>query len=275
MGSFTISVSEKRFISEGCRQNYREDGRTCTQVRPYLHKSPDVAEGHPLALSHGSSHVFLETGETDLLVSVKADLVSPSTMHPLDGVVSVSVEHLGGRNEELETTLADLYIPHVVNTKRLCVTPHQCVWRLMIDVFIQSNTGGSLLDACGRGILAALQATKLPHVRHIPTKEEGKPAFDVTSSMSAAVDIPGLDLAPSIWTISVLATNDTTPVFLVDANQAEEACALAQAHIVVGRSSKGSPKIFSLQKAGGGSLPFATLQSLTNLATELVATKKG
>ena len=135
----SISSSEQRYILEGCLANCREDGRSRDEFRPYYGVVNDFA------LSYGSARVFLPTQKTHLLVSVKAELVVPASAAPNEGVVEVRVDFMhndksGNRKDEtLEWTLANLLVPHLVDTKKLCIAPEYYVWKMSIDIFVIGN----------------------------------------------------------------------------------------------------------------------------------------
>jgi exosome complex RNA-binding protein Rrp42 (RNase PH superfamily) len=228
------------------------------------------------ALSYGSARVFLATGETHVLVSVKAELVVPASLAPTEGVVEIHVDFLQTNqrrgDEELESTLSTLLMPHLVDKKELCISPEYYVWKLNIDLFIITSGGGSLIDACSQGIHAALQKTLLPNISVLPASESSgsKPTIQVDSDIKAAKIIPGIAKAPVIVTISLLRKGNT-PILIVDATGEEEACSFAQVHVVLDRgdpSTSKEPMICALHKAGGGALPFTLLQDVTSFCLE-------
>jgi exosome complex RNA-binding protein Rrp42 (RNase PH superfamily) len=150
------------------------------------------------------------------------------------------------------------------------------------DLFIIASSGGSLLDACSHVIHAALLNTQLPCVWSLPKESGDKPALQVEADATKARNIPGVDKAPVIVTVTVLKcpafaldqntdkAKKPTTTLILDATVEEEACAFAQVHVAVDQSSE-EPTICSLHKAGTGSLPFGLLQDITAFA--LQATK--
>jgi len=235
-------------------------------------KDDDTTED-PLILSNGSARVFLPTGELNILVSVRAGLAIPSRSRPNEGVIAIQVDLLQNtgqkRNDELESILTDLLVPHLIKKKELCVVPHHYVWKLYIDVLILASEGGSLLDACGRGIQAALQSTRIPVVTQIPqAKESDGVTIEADNDFKHANHIPGINNPPFIQTVTVLRPpgGGRKPIFLLDATREEELCAIAQVHVVLEEeeNSEGNgARICALHKSGGGSLPFSLLQDLT------------
>jgi len=277
----SISASESKFIVEGCRDGCRADGRSRKDFRLYSSVVGDFA------LSHGSARIFLATKETHVLVSVKAELVVPASAAPAEGAVEVHVDRLqgagGNRDDGLESTLSNLLVPHLVDKRHLCVAPHHFVWKLSIDLVVVTASGGSLIDACSRGIRAALRQTLLPRLDVVPAGGEGggnngKPVIKVDSDITVAERIRGVEQAPVIVTVSLL-RHRNTPVMIVDATGEEEECAFARVHVVLdtGESSstsssssekKRKPMICALHTAGGGALPFNLLQDVTSFVLE-------
>ena len=270
-----VSSSELKFIVEGCRDNCRQDGRARNEYRPYtivagvgnsvemnLQRSP------PLILSQGSARVFLVTGETHVLVSVKAELVCPAAERPNHGVVNVHADvgsSVRSDNDELESILANLLVPHLLDTKSLCIVPDLYAWKLNIDVLVLDSAGGSLLDACSLGITKALLSTVLPNVTYCPSKDGEKGSLQLDSDYSAGNFVLKGPTPPSIITATML--KSLAPVFILDATKAEEACAYAQIHIVVDVSGK-SPKICSLQTSGKDPLSLPAFQDATSFVLE-------
>ena len=272
-----ISASEQSFIVEGCRQNCRQDGRACNEIRAYMldYGTTEAGEGSdPLVLSHGSARIFLPTGELNILVSVRAGLAIPSRARPDEGMISVHVDLLQNtgqkRDEDLKSTLTELFVPHLLNKKDLCVVPQHYVWRLDIDLLVLSSDGGSLLDACGRGIQGALASTRIPVVTQIPqSKQSEGVTLETDGDLKSAKYIAGVENPPYIQTVTILkAEGSKTPTFVLDATKEEELCAVAQVHVVLEESSGGKIKICALHKSGGGSLPLALLQDLTTFVAK-------
>ena len=197
-----VSSSEAQYIIESCLTNYRIDGRTKLEHRPYTitnqstkNKTTATNTGRGDApsfiLSNGSSRIHLPGSTTDILCSVKADLVHPSSSKPNEGVVELGLDlslcggggTVGGgggsgssapkkrkqqRDEESQITslLQRLVLPHAVNYKRLVIWPGKYVWRLSIDIVVL-RCDGCILDACSIAIREALCSTKLPKVQAV------------------------------------------------------------------------------------------------------------
>lgn len=84
-----VSEHERKYIVDGIAQNLRHDGRGRLDYR-FL-----SVEVGLLPLANGSSRVTLMTGETEVIVAVKAELVAPDASTPDRGSVECDVEAWG------------------------------------------------------------------------------------------------------------------------------------------------------------------------------------
>ena len=84
-----MSEPEKKFVVDGIAQNIRADGRGRLDYR-FL-----SVEVGLLPLANGSARVTLVTGETEVIVAVKAELVTPDAATPDRGSVECDVESWG------------------------------------------------------------------------------------------------------------------------------------------------------------------------------------
>eukprot|EP00584_Thalassiosira_punctigera_P000087 CAMPEP_0172534350 /NCGR_PEP_ID=MMETSP1067-20121228/6748_1 /TAXON_ID=265564 ORGANISM="Thalassiosira punctigera, Strain Tpunct2005C2" /NCGR_SAMPLE_ID=MMETSP1067 /ASSEMBLY_ACC=CAM_ASM_000444 /LENGTH=383 /DNA_ID=CAMNT_0013319129 /DNA_START=15 /DNA_END=1166 /DNA_ORIENTATION=+ len=191
-----ISSSEARYIVESCLADFRIDGRSRLEHRPYAianrstqSRTTTGGAAPTLILSNGSSRVHLPGSSTDVLCSVKADLVHPSPKKPNEGVVELGVDlslcggggsvrgvasSNGGqqrraqREEEsqISSLLQRLVLPHAVDYETLAVWPGRYVWRLAVDVVVL-RCDGCVLDASSVAVREALRNTRLPQVKAV------------------------------------------------------------------------------------------------------------
>jgi len=237
----SISTSEAQYIIESCLTNYRIDGRTQLEHRPYTitnksTKSSTSSSAVPsLILSNGSSRIHLPGSSTDVLCSVKADLVHPSPSKPNEGVLELNVDlslsggggtvgGVGGagggggasrkrrqqREEESQITslLQRLVLPHAVNYSKLVVWPGRYVWRLAIDIVVL-RCDGCVLDSCSIALREGLCNTKLPKVQAVMGNEnnEGSSSKNdlmVDGDFKMAESPSGAEECPLVITVSVL-----------------------------------------------------------------------
>ena len=237
----SISSGEIRFIVDGCFAGIRSDGRSTRNYRPYIVtpsgaraaaiSNPSAVSSHvPLVLSNGSSRVSLPGSDTDVICSVRADLVRPAPERPAEGTVELKVDLLpsgasasggGGRRkrtEEMEITaiLTSLQLPHAVDRSALCVVPGKYVWRLAVDVLVLT-CDGNVIDVCAMAIRAAIRGTVLPMVTPVVKAGDDNRAvtsaggrsnlsddFIVDGDIAKAAVLPGSDQCPVVVTAFVL-----------------------------------------------------------------------
>mmetsp|Transcript_38940 Transcript_38940/g.81460 ORF Transcript_38940/g.81460 Transcript_38940/m.81460 type:complete len:402 (+) Transcript_38940:109-1314(+) len=201
-----VSPSEAHYIIESCLTDFRIDGRTQLEHRPYTITNRSIKSktnipnntnnktAPSLILSNGSSRIHLPGSATDILCSVKADLVHPSPSKPNEGVLELGVDlslcggggTVGGvaggasngggapkrrrqqREEESQITslLQRLVLPHAVDYEKLVVWPGRYVWRLAIDIVVL-RCDGCVLDAASIAVREALGNTMLPRVQAV------------------------------------------------------------------------------------------------------------
>mmetsp|Transcript_1582 Transcript_1582/g.4601 ORF Transcript_1582/g.4601 Transcript_1582/m.4601 type:complete len:395 (-) Transcript_1582:1400-2584(-) len=276
-----LSPAEMRYIIEGCVNDMRSDGRSVREFRPYgitpssssagsSVSTAAVASSAPLVLSNGSSRVTLPGSDTDVLCSVRAELVVPSALHPSEGAVELNVDLLpsaasiaGGdnrrrRTEEMEITaiLADLLLPHVVDLSALCVIPGKYVWRLNVDVMVLT-CDGNVVDVCALAIRSAIRSTVLPQVTAVAKAgadnddgyrggggggSSGKVSDDfvVDGDIAKASLPPGANNCPVVVTVFVLdkergrnSGGSGGSVFIVDAQSDEAFCSSTRISVSV------------------------------------------
>ena len=221
-----VSPAEANYIIESCFADFRIDGRSRLEHRPHtvsnrkgggggtpepessiMLMSPVVASStSSLILSNGSSRIHLPGSSTDIICSVKADLVHPSPCKPREGIVELNIDlslcgngSVGGmfdgggggngaqqrmnssssrrkeRDSESQITslLQRLVLPHAVNYAQLAIMPGRYVWRLSIDIVVL-RCDGCIMDACSLALRTGLYNTKLPCVKSaVMVDEEG------------------------------------------------------------------------------------------------------
>jgi exosome complex RNA-binding protein Rrp42 (RNase PH superfamily) len=252
--AMAISSSEAQYIIESCLADFRIDGRQSTEYRPYTitnrstkcntdNVSADNAAAAPsLILSNGSSRIHLPGSTTDVLCSVKADLVHPSPSKPNEGVVELNVDlslcggggainTSGGgggqkrrrqqREEESQITslLQRLVLPHAVNYEKLVVWRGRYVWRLAVDLVVL-RCDGCVLDASSIAVREALGNTRLPKVQAVMEGEDSnnndrggsssKNDLLVDGDFNKAVPPAGAEDCPLVVTVAVLSGSSSS-----------------------------------------------------------------
>ena len=247
--SLLLSKSEQNFVSSGCRDNCRLDGRERDEFRAYTIVTGEAAAlsvndrkksaskaSSALIFSNGSARIMSNTNGSasnnlHCLCSVKADVVQPASQHPRHGVLEFHMDtltttttQLRKQFDELQSILQHLLLTQLVDTAALCLVPHQYVWRLAIDLYLLSplHETGSFLDAASHVIRAALLDTQLPAVT--ATQSVVAKDFNPSSSSSSSnnrMDLvvdgdyqkgyapPGAAHAPCIVTVTLIMTTTT------------------------------------------------------------------
>lgn len=267
--STTISQSEITSILSACTNNFRFDGRSNLHIRPYtLLKSTttntnssnvnvsSISQQKDIVtpiLSNGSSRLYLPGSNTDVICSIKADIVHPPQYQVKnEGLIELNIDILpfasssssmdrrNVRKEEMEvtSTLMHLLIPHLVDKEQLVIIKGRYVWRLYIDVLVM-HCDGNLMDVCSMAIWGAMQNVKLPHVVPViplenandegtdnqSTNKSAKKASDellLDGDITKAVVPDGVSNCPIVITVSLLPktnprlnkqNNDNTNIF--------------------------------------------------------------
>lgn len=147
----------------------RYDGRKMDEYRE-IQIIDDVVK-----TAEGSARIKI--GTTDVIAGVKFELGKPYPDIPDQGTMSVNVELLplsspdfeSGPPSEFAVEMARVVDRGIreskaIDTKKLCVTPGELVWTVMIDI-CPVNTAGNLLDAMGIAAIRALQNARFPEMK--------------------------------------------------------------------------------------------------------------
>lgn len=281
-----FSESERQYTIEGCEANIRLDGRGNTDYRPYIVEKCGDNETTLLVLSNGSSRVYLPNRSTDVVCSVKGEIVRPTLAKPSQGVLEVNVEFFASsqqrssnkrnkRSEEMNLTqILSTLLGKAIHLNRLCIIPKKYVWKLFVDVFVVSGAGGNILDACSMAMYTALNSTYLPIVTPLSTQQHHQQQRDTKSKLivdDLIVDgtmtepIPGATDCPITITICRIGKK----VVLDCTRLEEECCPLGAASLNV--SVDTSRRICGVHKCGEGSVPFKQLMQVNSMAVDASA----
>lgn len=279
-----ISEAEAAFIEGGVTENVRSDGRGRLSMRPM-----DIETGL-IPQANGSARLRLGTTigshtTTDVLVGVKAELVSPLKEAPDCGLLRFSVQvppevGSGGAASQDSVTAADELGMEIARTlarviggscdeliHSLCVAPGRYCWLLHVDAVVIDRSGGNLFDAVGLAVRAALSTTTLPKI-----------SLSVDSSETQGIESDEIDLSEDpmeCYTINaacvpvcvtVLKVNGPSgSTAFIDGTEEEEMCAGAK--LTVGVTPKGM--MCGLHKSGRGALPPSSLGEMIRVAQKV------
>ncbi|MBD3259454.1 exosome complex protein Rrp42 [Candidatus Woesearchaeota archaeon] len=155
-------------IKELANKGFRIDGRKFDQYR-------DIKiETDLIKTAEGSARV--QMGETDVIVGIKLEIGTPFPDKPEDGTIMVSAELRPMANPDFESGppgVASIELARMIDRgirescaidfKKLCITPGEKVWLILIDI-TPINAAGNLFDAAGLAAIAALKTAKFPKV---------------------------------------------------------------------------------------------------------------
>ncbi|MBW3012809.1 exosome complex protein Rrp42 [Candidatus Woesearchaeota archaeon] len=161
-----IKNSMSEHIKELAKKGFRIDGRKFDQYR-------DVKiETDIIKTAEGSARVRM--GETDVIVGIKLETGTPFPDKPEDGTIMVGAELRPLANPDFESgppgvdsielaRIVDRGIREscAIDFKKLCITPGEKVWLVLIDI-TPINAAGNLFDAAGLAAIAALKTTRFP-----------------------------------------------------------------------------------------------------------------
>lgn len=243
----------RNHVLKGLAKNVRYDGRKATEFRPI------TIEYNISKSAEGSARVRI--GQTEVLVGVKLGVEKPYADTSEQGNLMVNAELLPLSSPKFESgppgeqaielaRVVDRGIreSHAIDTHKLCITPKEAVWSVMIDV-ISINDDGDLLDAAGIAALAALRSARFP-------KYEDKA---VDYMMRTDTPLPLSDAEPLLVTVYKIGAH-----FIVDPIPDEEQ--VYDARLTVAVTKKG--ELSALQKGGAGPLSVDDIDKMVALAQE-------
>ncbi len=162
-------IINKVAIHELAKKNKRINGRAMTEYR-----QPITVETNISWTAEGSARV--QIGETVVLAGVKLSLEKPYNDTPDSGGIMVNAELTPMSSEEYErgppgikaielsrVTDRGIREAKAIDMKKLCVTPGEKAWFVIIDI-VTINDAGSLFDAASLATLAALKSARFPVV---------------------------------------------------------------------------------------------------------------
>jgi len=124
--------------------------------------------------AEGSAQV--QIGETVVMAGVKLSLEKPYNDTPDQGGIMINAELLPLSNPDYEpgppgmkaielarVTDRGIRESHAIDMKKLCITPGEKAWFVIVDV-ISVNDAGNLYDAASLAVMAALKSARFPEV---------------------------------------------------------------------------------------------------------------
>ncbi|MBI4152825.1 exosome complex protein Rrp42 [Candidatus Woesearchaeota archaeon] len=240
-------------------QGKRLDGRGLHDYR-----QPLVIETGISWTAEGSSRV--QIGETIVLAGVKLSLEKPYPDTADQGGIMINVELTPLSSPEYEpgppgikaielarVTDRGIREAKALDLKKLCITPGEKAWFVIIDI-ITLNDAGNLFDAASLAALAALRSAKFPYVDPKTNVIDYKKKTDVS-----------LPLVKEPIAITISKVNGS---LLVDPTVEEEK--VAESRLTVALDNKNI--LSALQKGGEGPLNAEEVGAMVDLAFEKAKT---
>lgn len=156
----------RKHVLKYLEKNCRYDGRKTSQFR-----NATVELG---ASRNAEGSARVKIGDTEVIVGVKLSVEKPYSDTPNKGNLMVNAELLPMSSKDYEpgpprikaivtSRVIDRGIreSHTIDTEKLCITPGEAVWGVIVDI-CAINDDGNILDAAALGAMAALKAAVFP-----------------------------------------------------------------------------------------------------------------
>ena len=248
-------IINKNKIPELAAKGQRIDGRGFTDFR-----SPIAIETDISWTAEGSSKV--QIGGTVVMAGVKMSLEKPYNDTPDEGGIMINAELTPLSSSQYEpgppgmkaielarVTDRGIREAKAIDMKKLCVTPGEKAWFVIIDI-VTINDEGNLFDAAGLAVMSALKAAKFPVV----DPETG--AIDYKKKTDVSLPLTKEPLPVTVYKIN--------GKLLVDPLAEEEQ--VYDARLTVASDSNGI--ISAMQKGGEAALTIEEIDKMVDIAME-------
>ena len=248
-------IINKNTIAQLASREKRMDGRGLTDYRGPIKIETDISW-----TAEGSAKV--QIGKTVVMAGVKTELNKPYNDTPNEGGIMINAELLPLSSPEYEpgppqmkaielarVTDRGIREAKAIDMKKLCITPGEKAWFIIIDI-VTINDAGNLFDAAGLAALTALKAAKFPAV----DPETG--AIDYKHKTEESLPLLKEPLPVTIYKIG--------GKLLVDPTAEEEHA--YDARLTVASDEKGT--ISALQKGGDFPLTISEISGMVEIALE-------
>jgi exosome complex component RRP42 len=244
-----MSNSIREHMLKSLAEGIRFDGRKLDEFRPV-----SVETGISMN-AEGSARVSI--GGTVVLAGVKMGVETPYPDTPESGNLMVNAELLPLSDPEFEAgppsetaievariTDRGIRESKSLDLKKLCITPKEKVWSVMIDA-VSMNSEGNMIDAAALASIAAVQNARMPKY------ENGSVKYDqLTETKLPVSQLP--------ITISIIKIG---PHLLVDPTKDEEAVADARLSAAVMPDGR----LCAMQKGGDAPLSIQEIDEMLKL----------
>jgi exosome complex component RRP42 len=193
-----ISASEVEFITQGCEDNIRSDGREVFDFRPisiennvlpHVHGSSRVRIGSSMSILCSVRVAVVECPENRQLLEINAK-ISPSNVYKSDDMRINDFEVIVA--QRLYDTIAN---SNVIDFSKLCIIPGKFQWAVTVELCIL-NMDNDPTDGCSIALRAALQCTKLPSHSLLKGESGLDEDFEISSHVADSYAIPLVNEIP-------------------------------------------------------------------------------
>jgi len=193
-----ISASEVEFITQGCADNIRSDGRDVFDFRPisvennvlpHVHGSSRVRIGSSMSILCSVRVAVVECSEKRQLLEINTK-ISPSNVYKSDDL----------RINDFEVVVADRLYDTIANANvidfdKLSIIPGKFQWTVIVELCVL-NMDNDPTDGCSIALRAALECTKLPSHTVLKGESGLDEDFEISSHVADSYAIPLLDEVP-------------------------------------------------------------------------------
>ncbi|HIJ11624.1 TPA: exosome complex protein Rrp42 [Candidatus Woesearchaeota archaeon] len=249
-------------IKKLAAQGKRLDGRGLTEFRGPITIETDISW-----TAEGSAKVTI--GDTVVLAGVKMSLEKPYNDTPDQGGIMINAELTPMSSSQYErgppgikaielsrVTDRGIREAKAIDMKKLCVTPGEKAWFVIIDI-VTINDAGNLFDAAGVAVLAALKNARFPTV----DAETG--AIDYKKKTDQKLPLLKEPLSVTVYKIN--------GALVLDLTTEEEQ--VYEARLTVASDSNGI--ISAMQKGGEGPLSLEEIEKMVTLSMEKASFLRG
>jgi len=242
-------------IAHLAKDNQRLDGRSLIEYR-----QPIKIETNISWTAEGSAKV--QIGETVIMAGVKLSLEKPYNDTPDQGGIMINAELLPLSSPDYESgppgikaielarvTDRGIREAKAIDMKKLCVTPGEKAWFVIVDI-VTINDAGNLFDAASLAVLSALKAAKFPVV----DPETG--AINYKKKTEESLPLLKEPLAVTVYKIN--------GSLLIDPTSEEEKS--YDARLTVASDDNGT--ISAMQKGGNEPLSIDEVEKICDIALE-------
>jgi exosome complex component RRP42 len=237
----------------------RYDGRKFNEYRDIVVKSGAVNT------AEGSAEVWF--GDTHIIAGVKTELGTPYPDSPDEGSIMIGAEFTPMANPDFEpgppsiesielARVVDRGIreSHAIDFKKLCITPGELAWIVIVDICI-INDGGNLQDAAALAAITAFKDAKFP-------TRDGR-SIDYKHLTEESIPVSKDPVEVTVHKIG--------PHLIVDPTSEEEKA--TDARLTVAIMDDGN--LCALQKGGDSPLMYEDIKAMVEIAAGLAPALRG